>query len=146
VGYPKSKRCPSCQSDVNRKRGAAFHREGAARKIGSTDICQRCGAEYIVEGGMQRYCKACAPTAVRENVLKQKRRYAAENAGRVAPKKAANRSYNKVCTICGKVFDADTPTVTCSPACAEKLRYLRQADADFRRGKRKTPPKNQGGQ
>lgn len=141
-GYPKSKRCPTCQADVNRRRDAAYHREGPARKIGAADVCERCGAEYTVEGGLQRYCKACAPIAIRENVLARKRQYAADNAERLAPQKAENRSYNKVCTICGKIFDANTPTVTCSPECAEKLRHLWQAEADFRRGKRKTPPKN----
>lgn len=144
LGYPKSKRCPSCQNAVDHKRDAAFHRNGAVRKIGSIDKCQCCGREYIVEASSQRYCKSCSPTAVRKNVLAQKRRYAAENAERVAPIKAKNRSYNKVCTICGKVFDTDTPTVTCSPECARKLRYLRQAEADYRRGRRKTLPKIKG--
>lgn len=141
LGYPKSKRCPTCRAVVNHKRDAAFRRNGPARKLGSTDICERCGAEYIVEGGLQRYCKSCAPTAIRENVLESKRQYAADNAERFALRKAENRCYNKVCTVCGKVFDADTPTVTCSPECADKLRYIRQAEADLRRGRRKLPPK-----
>lgn len=141
-GYPKSKRCPTCQAAITRERDAAHHRRGPARKLGSTDICECCGAEYIVEGSLQRYCKACAPKAVRENVLKAKRQYAADNAERFAAQKAENRSYNKVCIICGKVFDADTATVTCSPTCAKRLKYLWLAEADYRRGKRKTPPQN----
>ena len=49
------------------------------------------------------------------------------------------RTDRKVCIVCGNVFDADTPTVTCSPSCAEKLRKQRQEEADIRRGKRKSP-------
>lgn len=141
-GYPKSKRCPACQAAANRKSKAAYYRTGPARKIGSTDICECCGGEYTVMGGLQRYCPSCAPTAVRANVRRHKRQYNADNVDRFAPQKAANRSYNKVCTICGKVFDADTNTVTCSPACAKRLRHLRYARSDFRRGDRKTPPEN----
>lgn len=140
TGYPKSKRCPNCQADANRKRNKAFKRIGPKRLLGSTDICALCGGEYIVESGMQRYCKKCSAQAVAENVREHKRAYMQDNADAFRPAKEANRSYNKVCLICGKVFDTGNPSVTCSPACEAKLKTLRQNEADFRRGKRKLPP------
>lgn len=140
MGFPKSKRCPTCQASANRKRDAAIRRDGPKRRLGSVDACACCGKEYVVENGRQRYCKSCAPAATRQNINATRRKYMADNAERISAQKAKNRSYNKVCIICGKVFDADTPTVTCSPECAEKLKYIRQGEADYRRGKRKSPP------
>jgi len=44
---------------------------GFVRHIGDTDICEVCHAPYIVTGGGQRYCKDCAPEAVRAVDRKQ---------------------------------------------------------------------------
>lgn len=140
MGYPKSKRCPLCRSNNNKRRNMEIRRTGPQRALGSTDICANCGAEYIVESGLQRYCKKCAPEAVRKNINARKREYMAGRAEKDALQKAENRRYNKICLVCGKVFDADTPTVTCSPACKKQLKYIRQAESDYRRGKRKTLP------
>lgn len=141
MGYPKSKRCPECQAQINRERDRTHKRNGPVRKLGSIDICQACGKEYIVEGPTQKYCKDCGPEQAGKNIKAHKRLYMAGIADKTAAKKAENRSYNKVCLVCGKVFDADTPTVTCSPECAKKLKSFRMAETDFRRGKRKIPPK-----
>ena len=50
------------------------------------------------------------------------------------------RKDRTVCLICGAVFTASTATVTCSDACAEELRKLRQRESDYRAGRRKRPP------
>ena len=139
MGYPKSKRCPSCAAAAKRRRDANQKRSGPARPLGSTDLCQNCGKEYIVVSGMQRYCKDCAAEATLSNVRSHKRAYNDTHKDTLYPAKTANRSYNKVCLVCGSVFDSDEPTVTCSPACAAALRKLRQEEADIRRGRRKTP-------
>lgn len=140
IGFPKSKRCPNCQAEETRKRRAIYRRNGASRPLGSTDTCLCCGAEYIVEGGTQKYCKECAQSAMLNNTRKRKREYNRANAAIFASAKAENRKYNKICLVCGKVFDANTATVTCSEDCAKALKSLRQAEADYRRGKRKLPP------
>lgn len=140
-GYPKSKRCPECQRRVNRERDLALKRIGPKRKLGSIDQCQCCGKAYVVESGRQRYCKDCAKDQTARNIRENKRLYMAANAEASKPEKADNRSYNKVCLVCGVVFDADTPTVTCSPDCAKRLKAFRMAETDFRRGKRKSKPK-----
>ncbi len=140
TGYPKSKRCPNCQQAVNRERERQYHASGPARHIGDTDICQNCGAEYIVCGGLQRYCKACAASATKANVQSARRDYAriwnAEN----AEKRNDRRSFNKVCRICGKLFDTGTPAVTCSPECAQKWKALQEQKSLYRHGKRITLP------
>jgi hypothetical protein len=140
VGYPKSKRCPACQSAVNRERDAKIKRDGPKRKLGSIDNCQNCGKEYIVESGQQRYCKACAAESVGENIRSRKRDYMAVYAPGHREEKEENRRNNKVCLICGKIFDDGLPSATCSPECAKKLVTLRNNESLYRSGKRKTPP------
>jgi hypothetical protein len=140
MGYPKSKRCPSCQTAVNRARDIAQKRNGPARPLGSTDICQCCGKKYIVESGLQRYCKDCSAQAVRSNVNAHKQEYMAAYAPEHRDEKEANRSFNKICLICGKIFDDGEPSVTCSTECAKKLAAIRNNESLYRSGKRKTPP------
>lgn len=144
-GYPKSKRCPSCRAAANRARDIAHKRSGPKRKLGSIDQCQCCGQDYIVQSGLQRYCKDCAPTAVRSNVRAHKREYMRTYNAEFAQKKDEKRSYNKICLVCGKVFDSDTVTVTCSQACADARKYVTRSRADYKRGKRATlPPGSKG--
>lgn len=139
-GGPRAWYCPSCRAERRREADKRHKRTGSARLLGSTDTCQRCGKEYIVESGLQKYCKECAVAAVGETVRAHKRAYNADNREALNAHKQAMRQDRKVCVICGKVFDADTATVTCSSACADALKKRRQEEADFRRGKRKTKP------
>ena len=127
IGYPKSKRCPDCQAAVNRERERMNKRTGPKRPLGSTDHCEACGAEYVVESGLQRYCKKCARSATVNNIRAAKRVYQAEY---LTPErleqKAENRSYNKVCPVCGNVFETGRPDVYCSDECRKSV--LREAD------------------
>lgn len=138
-GGPRAWYCPSCREERRREADRRHKRNGTSRPIGSTDTCKRCGKEYIVEGGRQLYCKDCGEIAVKDTVRAHKRDYNAANRDAINAHKREIRQDRKVCVICGSVFDADTPTVTCSSYCAEKLRKLRQDEADIRRGRRKSP-------
>lgn len=109
------------------------------RPLGSIDICQNCGKEYVVKSGRQIYCPDCADNVVREKVNAHKRKYMQANKEKFAPHKAEMRSNGWVCVVCGKVFDKDMPTVTCSEECAKKLKKLNQDKQDIKRGKRKMP-------
>lgn len=137
-GGPRAWYCPSCREERSRAYAAEYRCGKPARKIGSTDTCERCGAEYIVAGGRQRYCKACAKEAVAEKVRPHKREYAEAHKDVMYPHKAEMRTMNKVCVVCGKVFDNGRNGVTCSAACAEKRKSHNQAVADLKRGRRKT--------
>lgn len=139
-GGPRAWYCPSCREERQREADKRHKKTGSARPIGSTDICKRCGKEYIVNSGRQIYCKDCADAAVKETVRNHKRIYNYKNREKLYAHKREMRANRKVCVVCGKVFDADTPTVTCSDACASALRRRWQEEADFKRGKRKTPP------
>lgn len=133
VGYPKSKRCPDCRLAARRENDAAYHRNSAARPIGSTDLCDKCGQPYIVNSSRQRYCKDCAPSAVAANVRDAKRVYQNDYAAQLGSDRNDNRRRSKICLFCGAVFQSGTARVTCSPECEDKLRKQRQKVYDSRR-------------
>ena len=90
-GGPRAWYCPDCRAERTKKTNREYKaraKAGNARQIGGTDICQICGKEYTVTGGLQRYCPQCAPDAVREIDRAQSREWMAEHREeRSSPKK-----------------------------------------------------------
>ena len=66
LGGPHAWYCPECRAERKREQTNRCKRDGAVRKLGSIDHCQICGKEYIVEGGLQRYCASCAAKHLKE--------------------------------------------------------------------------------
>lgn len=125
-GYPRSKRCPDCQCKVERQRKRRQNKYGAIRPLGSIDQCESCGKDYVVNSGLQRYCKACAEAAILANTRAHKRAYNAANPD-IINKARQLRSGNGVCAVCGGLLPKGIVAVTCSPECAaEQLRRNRQ--------------------
>lgn len=125
-GTIKTKRCPACQEKANQRHNAEYRERakvGAQRKIGSTDLCARCGKPYVVEGGLQRYCKACAQIAFKENkqaiTRKSNKEYYANSERRQEKLEASRikRPLTEVCPICGKQFEAKNGEKYCSDEC-----------------------------
>lgn len=115
-------RCESCQAEVNRQRNAICHSKGAKRPLGSIDICQRCGQEYIVEGGMQKYCKSCSHIATQKSIREHKRDYMADMRADPVKGEAIKQGKRVVpriipCSRCGKPFETKTRAAYCSDAC-----------------------------
>lgn len=137
-GGPRAWYCPECRAE-RKKAQQKKCKTNTVRPLGSIDICQNCGKEYLVKSGRQIYCPDCADDVVREKVNAHKRQYMQDNKEKFAPHKAEMRSNGWVCVVCGKVFDKDTPTVTCSEKCAKKLKKINQDNADIKRGKRNMP-------
>ena len=140
-GGPRAWYCPECRERRLKTRRKMYRSQKySTRPLGSIDICKKCGKEYVVKAGLQVYCPECAENAVREKVNAHKRQYMSDNKDKYAPHKAEMRSNGWVCAVCGKVFDKDSATVTCSEECARTLQKIRQQKADFCRGKRSIPP------
>lgn len=121
----KCVRCKACQDAIDRKRDAEIKANGPRRPLGSIDRCQRCGQEYTVEGGLQKYCKACSAVATRDSIREHKRAYAA--ARRADPDQAeAIRQAKRIlpsqrtCKRCGKAFEARTRADYCSDVCRKE--------------------------
>lgn len=132
-GHIKSVRCPSCQREMDKIHDAEFKRRklaGHVRSIGSTDYCQSCGKPYTVEGSLQRYCKSCAPSAVRKNLREHTRDYNREKYASAEAREEKNKNRRvdwhnpRICCICGQSFVPDNPSQkACSDACkAERIR------------------------
>lgn len=138
LGGPRAWYCPECRAE-RKKMQRKSRKNKTVRPLGSIDICQNCGEKYIVKSGRQIYCPDCADDVVREKVNAHKRQYMQDNKEKFAPHKAEMRSNGWVCVVCGKTFDKDTPTVTCSEECAKQLKKINQDNADIKRGKRKMP-------
>lgn len=135
VGYPRSKYCPQCRTEARREASRRHKRNGTARPLGSSDLCEKCGKEYTVNSARQRYCPECAEAAVRETVNASKRKYAQDHQQENAARKKELRQNRRVCAVCGRPFTANVPTVTCSPECAKEYRRRKYALADAKRGR-----------
>ena len=140
LGGPRAWYCPECRAERKKEQSRKYKKNGPKRTIGSTDYCEICGKEYVVENGLQKYCKDCAEKAVMEIDRKQSIEWNRENRERVSERKKKVRENRKVCRVCGKVFYSGDPSVTCSEACANVLKSYNMAVADIKRGKRKKEP------
>ena len=65
-GGPRAWYCPDCRLERKRAQSRYHSKHAPARHLGSTDKCQNCGAEYIVESGLQKYCKDCRDEMYRQ--------------------------------------------------------------------------------
>lgn len=147
-GHIKSVRCPECQAEANLRHNAEYalrKRSGHTRPIGSTDLCQRCGQSYTVAGGLQRYCPACAPAAVLDNVRAasaawNRAAYASPDA-REAKNSKRRKAWNtpRPCALCGKLFVPGSPSQQlCSDACRLARRRQVQHNSDARRAEKRS--------
>lgn len=121
MGGPRAWYCPECRKARDTETNRAYHirkRLGGARAIGSTDLCVICGKPYTVEGGLQRYCKECAPAAVKRIDNAQSRAW---NAANIVPEErnAKRRvgTQEMSCKICGTSFLGYRNQRYCSDAC-----------------------------
>lgn len=74
-GGPRAWYCPECRAERKKEQKHRYQTAGAVRPIGSTDVCARCGQEYTVSNGLQKYCPDCADEAIRAVVAAHKREY-----------------------------------------------------------------------
>nr|DAE41133.1 MAG TPA: Thaumarchaeal output domain 1 [Caudoviricetes sp.] len=138
-GGPRAWYCPTCRAERQRIRNAAQRKTGARRPLGSIDHCVVCGKEYVVEGGLQKYCKDCAPEAIRAVDREQSKKWAKEN-GYYEARRAQGQNGIKICVICGGIIPPGSCSVTCSPECHRQRLRLSWAEADKKRGINTTIP------
>lgn len=132
-GYPKSKRCPECQADANRRSDAEAKRRktaGKSRRIGDEYECEICGKKYILTSGRQRYCPDCADIGTKAADAAKSRAYSAEHRAEIHERRRAAR----VCIVCGKPITSKYCTVTCGdPVCKAARKSQMQRAAEARR-------------
>ena len=122
-GGPRAWYCPVCRRERRREADRRHKRQGPKRPLGSMDVCPICGKEYVVTGGLQKYCPACAPEAIRAIDRQQSMAWNREHIDIDRQREQRQEATAEIpCVICGKPFKPDAPALTCSPECAAELR------------------------
>jgi len=141
-GYLSTRYCPECSAQRRIERQRLYRKKGFTRHIGDVDQCARCGAEYIVQSGAQKYCKSCTELAKKENEHRQAVDYYYNQGGKEKSIENAKKMKENatVCPVCGELFTAlKKNPVYCSRECAEfaknsEIKYFKGA------GKPRTTP------
>lgn len=131
---PNAKYCRDCARERQRKSASAcnqkrFHAENPeARVVGSTQVCEVCGKDYVLRSGNQKTCedcrkkpatphlcatcgkpcgrfKYCVDCNPRKNLTSTQKRYAQEDTP---------------CRLCGKPFKKESGNQKFCAACREK--------------------------
>ena len=133
-GGPRAKRCPECRILVRKENAAKYRKSGPMRPLGSIDYCKRCGKEYVVRTGRQKYCSyKCAQISVKEWQSEHKKtKYNPEKAKKQHTESRSKKI--KICRYCGKSFWDGTSSNVCSDYCRKKQLQIRRYEADIRRG------------
>lgn len=120
-GRIRSRYCPDCAAERQRERDRQRRKTGAARKLGSIDHCEICGAEYVVVSGRQRYCPTCAEEEKKKYAARMKREwYDAGGKQKRDASRARLKTDATVCPVCGKAFTASSEHPHyCSRECAD---------------------------
>ena len=61
TGFVGQKYCPDCADPIEAGRRRSYYFDGPPRKIGSEQICEKCGKAYVMTGRRQRFCPDCSP-------------------------------------------------------------------------------------
>lgn len=136
-GGPRAKRCPDCASQAQRENKKRYQSRGAQRPIGSVDICQWCGAEYIVNSGRQKYCSVkCQRSAVLLWQREHKKEYH-KISEQIEHKRERRSNVKKICVYCGQEFSSNAPTNVCSEKCRYEQQKISMCIADINRGRKR---------
>lgn len=118
MGGPRAWYCPNCRAERKREQDIKHKKTGSSRKLGSEDLCEICGKPYIVNSGLQRYCKDCAVEAVKAKDRKQALEWHKENTTPEQRRKDRQAGTAPVaCAVCGKSFVPKSRGKTCSDEC-----------------------------
>lgn len=70
--------CQDCRMERQKERNKEYmerKRDGAARKIGSADVCANCGKPFIIKSGSQILCEDCIKKGVKLTKSKVNTKY-----------------------------------------------------------------------
>lgn len=117
IGGPGAYYCPECRHKrrlESYKRHRQNKKNGKIRSIGSMDICEKCGGQYAVMGGLQRYCKKCAEELRLKKDRERALEYYVKNKDVINPRRNARRRIIKYCKVCKKRFRPHGAQTICS--------------------------------
>lgn len=155
MGGPRAWYCPNCRAERTREADRRHKQKiralgHADRPLGSIDKCAICGEDYVVQAARQKYCKKCAPSAVRATDREQSRGWlkrAIEKHGEEYYKKylekkriweRENSTKENSCPMCGEKIRG---RLYCSDDCRDAGKRYMYAKHNFKVGRAKTEPK-----
>lgn len=122
-GGPRAWYCPDCRKQREKARAARYRKDGYQRPLGSTDYCRHCGKPYIVQSGLQRYCKECGEENHKLVDRRQSLDYYRQHKGTINPRRNERRRVpERMCVICGKLFRPRGRQIVCSEQCRREWR------------------------
>lgn len=133
-GGPRAWYCPGCRQERKREAKRRNNR-GAARPLGSTDLCVVCGGEYTVTCGHQKYCPACSPEATQAADRIGALKWYAQNGDPAQRREQRQAGAAPIpCAVCGREFRPADASITCSTECSRELDRQRQKkfEQDYR--------------
>lgn len=124
-GGPRAFYCPECREMRRLEYDRIYKQKLRAgyigRPLGSIDKCEQCGKDYIVNGGLQRFCPDCQSIHAKEYDRETAIEFYHAHKDRINPVRyQRRRKPPKKCAWCGKEFTAGTRALTCSPECRRK--------------------------
>lgn len=130
-GGPRARRCPECRKSASKDKPG---RNGPSRPLGSIDVCQMCGKEYIVKSGMQKFCPECKRDASLAWQRTHKKEY--NKRPEVSQDRKARRGERqKICIYCQLPFWDSSTSNLCSEYCRKKNYQILRYQAEIKRGK-----------
>lgn len=122
-GGPRAWYCPDCRKTREKERAARYRKDGYQRPLGSTDYCRHCGKQYIVQSGLQRYCKECGEENRKLVDRRQSLNYYRQHKDAINPRRNERRRVpERMCVICGKLFRSHGRQIVCSEQCRPEWR------------------------
>jgi hypothetical protein len=126
IGGPRAYYCPDCRVERVRETNRQHKQRrkfGTFRKLGSSDICERCGKDYIVMGGLQKFCEDCKKIHAMEYDRITSLKYYKLNKHIINPVRNKRRRLGtRTCAWCHEKFETHTSKITCSDECGRSLK------------------------
>lgn len=124
TGGPRAYYCLNCRTKRQRESNRDYKarkKTGELRKHGSIDTCECCGKEYIVNASLQRFCPDCQKPHMLEYDRISGLEYYHNNKDNINPSRYDKRRIGpRKCAWCGKEFETNNKSLTCSPECGKQ--------------------------
>ena len=130
IGAPKAGRCADCARIARNETMKRYKHNKNRKSVGSEGICEICGATFIRNAPIQKYCSPeCARIGLLEYQRNRKKGERKEPDNEI--QKNARSQRRKVCVYCGKQFWVKTAAQTCSAYCKKKHQMLRKCQNEL---------------
>jgi len=131
-GGPRAYYCPTCRVERQKEAVKQYRQRkklGNHRPLGSIDRCEKCGNEFTVSSGLQKFCPNCAPIHAIEYDRETSITFYHDNKDNINPKRNERRRIPaRKCKWCGKEFIANSRRLYCCNRCKQNAENKKQRE------------------